>query len=47
MAPSVQRPVKPGVVVWGEGNSRQAKALLDQGCQVHTFRAAEVGLNGR
>ncbi len=38
--------VRPGVVVLAEGNPKVQRALLDRGCQVHTFPAAEIGVNG-
>ena len=38
--------VRPRVVVMAEGNPRTARALRDAGCEVHTFAASEVGMNG-
>ena len=38
--------VRPGVVVLAEGNPRIAAALARAGCEVHTFEASEIGLNG-
>ena len=38
--------VRPGVVVLAEGNRRIATALALAGCEVHTFHASEIGLNG-
>ncbi|HUG47722.1 MAG TPA: arginine deiminase family protein [Candidatus Limnocylindria bacterium] len=38
--------VRPGVVVLAEGNRRIATALALAGCEVHTFAASEIGLNG-
>jgi N-dimethylarginine dimethylaminohydrolase len=38
--------VRRGVVVMAEGNHRTRAALLDRGCEVHTFDATEVGVNG-
>jgi dimethylargininase len=38
--------VRPGVVVVAEGNPRIARDLAAAGCQVHTFAASEIGLNG-
>jgi len=38
--------VRPGVVVMPEGNPQTHLALLDRGCEVHTFEADEVGING-
>jgi N-dimethylarginine dimethylaminohydrolase len=38
--------VRPGVVVMAEGNPRTQRALLDRGCEVHTFPASEIGVNG-
>ncbi len=38
--------VRPGVVVMAEGNPATQRALLDRGCEVHTFAASEVGVNG-
>jgi N-dimethylarginine dimethylaminohydrolase len=38
--------VRPGVLVMAEGNPATRRALEDRGCQVHTFRATEIGING-
>jgi dimethylargininase len=38
--------VRPGVVVLAEGNPRTAAALAAFGCEVHTYPATEVGING-
>lgn len=38
--------VRPGVVVLAEGNPRISAALARAGCEVHTFEASEIGLNG-
>jgi N-dimethylarginine dimethylaminohydrolase len=36
----------PGVVVIAEGNPRTAAALAAAGCEVHTYPATEIGING-
>ncbi|MEP7361520.1 MAG: arginine deiminase family protein [Chloroflexota bacterium] len=38
--------VRPGVVVLAAGNPRIAAALTAVGCEVHTFEARQIGLNG-
>jgi dimethylargininase len=38
--------VQPRVVILAEGNPRTARALRDHGCEVHTFPAGEIGVNG-
>jgi dimethylargininase len=38
--------VRPRTVVMAEGNPRTERALRDAGCEVHTFPAGEVGING-
>jgi N-dimethylarginine dimethylaminohydrolase len=38
--------VRPGVVVMAEGNHATASALAAAGCEVHTYPADEVGING-
>jgi dimethylargininase len=38
--------VRPGVVVMVEGNPVTRRALLDRGCEVHTFPGTEVCING-
>lgn len=38
--------VQPGVLVMADGNPITHQALLDRGCEVHTFPATEVGING-
>jgi dimethylargininase len=38
--------VRPGVVVMVEGNPATQRALLDRGCEVHTFPGSEVCVNG-
>ena len=38
--------VRPGVVVMVEGNPVTQRALLDRGCEVHTFAGTEVCING-
>ena len=36
----------PGVVIVAEGNPRTAAALAAAGCEVHTYPATEIGING-
>jgi dimethylargininase len=38
--------VRPGVVVMAEGSPVAQRALLDRGCEVHTFPGGEVCING-
>jgi dimethylargininase len=38
--------VRPGVVIAAEGNPRVAAALAAAGCEVHTYPATEIGING-
>lgn len=38
--------VRPGVVVMVEGNPVTQRALIDRGCEVHTFPGSEVCING-
>ena len=38
--------VRPGVVIIAAGNPRTERALRDHGCEVHTYEAAEIGING-
>ncbi|CAN5724912.1 dimethylarginine dimethylaminohydrolase family protein [soil metagenome] len=38
--------VAPGVVILADGNPRTARQLAGAGCEVHTFAATEIGLNG-
>lgn len=38
--------VRPGVVVMVEGNPVTQRALVDRGCEVHTFAGGEVCING-
>jgi len=38
--------VRPRVVVMADGNPRTEAALRAEGCEVHTFAAGEVGING-
>ena len=38
--------VRPGVVIVADGNPRTAAALTAAGCEVHTYPATEVGING-
>ena len=38
--------VRPGVVVLAEGNPLTAAELARRGCEVHTFPATEIGVNG-
>ena len=38
--------VRPGVVILAEGNPRTAAALATVGCEVHTYPATEIGMNG-
>lgn len=38
--------VRPGVVVMVEGNPVTQRALLDRGCEVHTFPGDEICING-
>jgi dimethylargininase len=38
--------VRPGVVILAKGNPRTAAALAAAGCEVHTYPATEIGING-
>jgi len=38
--------VRPGVVILADGNPETARALAAAGCEVHTYPAAEIGING-
>jgi dimethylargininase len=38
--------IRPGVVILAEGNLGTAAALSRAGCEVHTYAAAEIGMNG-
>jgi len=38
--------VRPGVVILAEGNPRTQAALTAAGCEVHTYPATEIGING-
>ena len=38
--------VRPGVVILAEGNPAVARALVAAGCEVHTYPASEIGING-
>jgi dimethylargininase len=38
--------VRPGVVILAEGNPVTAAALAAAGCEVHTYPASQVGVNG-
>ena len=38
--------VRPGVVIVADGNPRTAAALVAAGCEVHTYPATEIGING-
>ncbi len=38
--------VRPGVVILAKGNPRTASALAAAGCEVHTYPATEIGING-
>jgi N-dimethylarginine dimethylaminohydrolase len=38
--------VRPGVVILAEGNPRTSAALAAAGCEVHTYPASEIGVNG-
>lgn len=38
--------VRPGVVIAADGNPRTRRALEMAGCEVHTYPASEVGVNG-
>lgn len=38
--------VRPGVVILAEGNPRTAAMLAAAGCEVRTYPATEIGLNG-
>lgn len=38
--------VRPGVVVLAEGNPVTAAALAVAGCEVHTYPATQIGING-
>lgn len=37
---------RPGVLVMAEGNPLTRRALETRGCEVHTFAATEIGING-
>ena len=39
-------PSGPGVVIVAEGNPVTAAALAGAGCEVHTYPASEIGING-
>lgn len=38
--------VRPGVVILAEGNPATAGALAAAGCEVHTYPASQIGING-
>jgi dimethylargininase len=38
--------VNPGVVIMAEGNPVTAAALAAAGCEVHTYAATQIGING-
>jgi N-dimethylarginine dimethylaminohydrolase len=38
--------VRPGVVIMAEGNPVTARALSAAGCEVHTYPATQIGING-
>ncbi len=38
--------VRPGVVVMADGNPTTQRALEAAGCEVHTYPASEIGING-
>jgi N-dimethylarginine dimethylaminohydrolase len=38
--------VRPGVVLMAGGNPRTSAALAMAGCEVHTYAASEIGVNG-
>jgi len=38
--------VRPSVLVMAEGNPQTRRALESAGCEVHTYPATEIGLNG-
>ena len=38
--------VRPGVVIVASGNPKIAAAMAAAGCEVHTFEASEIGING-
>jgi N-dimethylarginine dimethylaminohydrolase len=38
--------VRPGVVIIAAGNPKVAAALAAVGCEVHTYEASEIGVNG-
>ncbi len=38
--------VRPGVVIVAAGNPRVERALRRRGCEVHSYEAAEIGING-
>lgn len=38
--------VRPGVLVMAEGNPQTRGAIESAGCEVHTYPATEIGLNG-
>ena len=38
--------VRPGMVILAEGSPRTTAALASAGCEVHTYPATEIGING-
>jgi N-dimethylarginine dimethylaminohydrolase len=38
--------VRPGVVIVAEGNPVISRLMADAGCEVHTYPATEIGING-
>lgn len=38
--------VRPGVVIVAEGNPATASAMAAAGCEIHTYPAFEIGING-
>jgi N-dimethylarginine dimethylaminohydrolase len=38
--------VRPGVVILADGNPETARAMTAAGCDVHTYPATQIGVNG-
>jgi len=38
--------VRPGTVIMAAGNPVTERALVAAGCEVHTYAATEIGING-
>jgi N-dimethylarginine dimethylaminohydrolase len=38
--------IRPGTVIMAAGNPVTQRALVDAGCEVHTYPATEIGING-